>query len=428
MSHNYEDALTDEDPRMIALFDSLVERTENDWAIDNHDSSEEDSDNPYAGGIGSSTRMQRIIWMLFESGTSSPSAVSTPSLPSSLSASSLSASSLSTSENEDEQTDDTVGTTRTGERRSLRGRPELSPQGVDVNLGELRRIFRRRREIFETEGPVDTTTLAGNNSLEPSLWAGNNDQDKTTEQYIQNNSTHLNSVSNSNSLGIRNTLPPFPKKHIDLNKRLTETSNGVDNTSLPFRNGGSEDGIQHSTNSNILDTQQNARIHTYSTQTLTRSSTSESSRHNGACNASGDQLKVSTDETMPAVTDVNQILSGEEVHGNTITNDTVQTRETDPSSSSLPRGCSTCSIEDNNKTNKSLKRKNGSIKTSEISATDGISRSPSSSKEVSMNGVIRKSNTDSATNSNDNVMLSFKKVNHSGKGCRQRNYRKSKHH
>ena len=70
LMHSNGDKSTEEDPRMIALFDSLIERTQNDWASDT------DTDSDGEGtGLGS-TRMQRIIRLLFDNELSSSSTVS----------------------------------------------------------------------------------------------------------------------------------------------------------------------------------------------------------------------------------------------------------------------------------------------------------------------------------------------------------------
>ena len=73
--HNYEDESTVEDPRMIALFDSLIERTQNDSASD---TDSDDADSESNGGLGS-TRMQRIIRLLFDNELSTSSNVSSAS-------------------------------------------------------------------------------------------------------------------------------------------------------------------------------------------------------------------------------------------------------------------------------------------------------------------------------------------------------------
>jgi len=112
-THDFDEESPAEDPRMIALFDSLIERTQNDWASDSGSDSEVTSSRD--------TRVDRILNLLFDNYTSS----------------------TSESENEEEE-----------EENNEEGETEHEPSGTfGVDVAELRRIFRRNREIVETELP-----------------------------------------------------------------------------------------------------------------------------------------------------------------------------------------------------------------------------------------------------------------------------------
>ena len=118
--HDFDEESPAEDPRMIALFDSLIERTQNDWASDSGSDSEVSSRD---------TRVDRILSLLFDNYVSSTSA----------------------SENEEEVEDN--------DETGAQGETDGEPSGTfGVSISELQRIFRRNREIVETELPNEDSS------------------------------------------------------------------------------------------------------------------------------------------------------------------------------------------------------------------------------------------------------------------------------
>ncbi|XP_066934607.1 DDB1- and CUL4-associated factor 5-like isoform X2 [Clytia hemisphaerica] len=119
MSHNYDDESVEEDPRMIALFDSLIERTHNDWAS---------SDSDEGGGADApdesmnNTRMQRILSLLLDAYAEVDN--------------NSSSSSSSSSEEEDQRNEQAN---------------EQTQQTFGVSINELRRLFRSNDHTVDSE-------------------------------------------------------------------------------------------------------------------------------------------------------------------------------------------------------------------------------------------------------------------------------------
>lgn len=202
--HNYDDESTEEDPRMIALFDSLIERTQNDWASD---TDSDDVNSESNGGLGS-TRMQRIIRLLFDNELSSTS-------------------SNVSSASEDDEDNSSVGGRATRRTDDENDESTSTSQTVGVSIDELRRIFRRNDEILETEVepaslPYITiaTTLTTTNINYESPFSNNNVTRRTEilSTTSRSNGTGQSSFANLSTTrqSERNSLPP---------SRVTSSSN-----------------------------------------------------------------------------------------------------------------------------------------------------------------------------------------------------------
>lgn len=169
LSHNYETGSTEEDPRMMAMFDTLIEKTKNDWASDTDDD-DDDQDNE-------TTYNRTILNLLFER-------------------------EISSSDNDQSDTNDNEDNSMI-----LNDNNEEISQGFGVSLDELRRIFRANRTISQqqrsTEGEsssistqtitIQTTTCPSNSRASANCL----DNSRTTANCLDNYETSTSCLDNS---------------------------------------------------------------------------------------------------------------------------------------------------------------------------------------------------------------------------------------
>ena len=190
--HNYDDESTEEDPRMIALFDSLIERTQNDWASD---TDSDDLNSESNGGLGS-TRMQRIIRLLFDNELSSTS-------------------SNASSASDDDEDNSSVGGRATRRTDDENDESTSTSQTVGVSIDELRRIFRRNDEILETEVEpaslphitITTTNMNNDSPLSNNTVTRRTEISSTTSRSNGNGQLSFTNLSTTRQTE-RDCLPP----------------------------------------------------------------------------------------------------------------------------------------------------------------------------------------------------------------------------